>query len=85
MSVSNEDLVRITNITNDIVSQSLPVHRDTLPLSEAQTITHLTRLADQLYPTLVHVVSVGVPVRDLISRSNKRSGDECSVELCGGT
>lgn len=44
----------------------------------------------QVYPSNVHVVSVGVPVEDLVSVDNVQDGivsraRKCSVELCGGT
>ena len=39
----------------------------------------------QVYPSEVHVVSIGVPVEDLTSTVGDSVKRQCSVELCGGT
>lgn len=52
-----------------------------VPLEQAKRIPGL-RTVDEVYPDPVRVVSVGVPVVDLLSLQD---GEQTSVELCCGT
>ncbi|KAI0243049.1 hypothetical protein LSAT2_009005 [Lamellibrachia satsuma] len=45
----------------------------------------VTLATDKVYPTSVHVVSLGVSVNELLADPKRELGLQQSVELCGGT
>jgi alanyl-tRNA synthetase len=55
------------------------------PLAVAKAIQGLRAVFDETYPDPVRVVSVGVPVTDLIADPNSPAAFDYSVEFCGGT
>jgi alanyl-tRNA synthetase len=65
-----EQLRKTEEICQNIVSQSLPVSAETMPLAKAQEIDGVRAVFGEVYPDPVRVVSVG---------------DDTSVEFCGGT
>uniref|UniRef100_A0A3Q3AGJ3 Alanine--tRNA ligase n=1 Tax=Kryptolebias marmoratus TaxID=37003 RepID=A0A3Q3AGJ3_KRYMA len=66
---------------NDIISANQIVHSQEVPLQTARTIRGL-RTVDEVYPDPVRVVSLQVPVSELLETGTDR---ETSVELCCGT
>ena len=69
-AMSLDELKRTEEICQSVVSQSLPVSAETMPLENAQAIDGVRAVFGEVYPDPVRVVSVG---------------DDTSVEFCGGT
>uniref|UniRef100_A0A8C1QBD6 Alanine--tRNA ligase n=1 Tax=Cyprinus carpio TaxID=7962 RepID=A0A8C1QBD6_CYPCA len=74
-------LQQVEELVQDIIHQNAEVYVEEIPLSKAKQITGL-RTIDEVYPDPVRVVSVAVPVSDLL---NSNSTEQASVELCCGT
>ncbi|XP_047435242.1 alanine--tRNA ligase, mitochondrial [Mugil cephalus] len=81
-SLTVPQLQQVESCVNDIVSANQIVHSQELPLQRARSITGL-RTVDEVYPDPVRVVSVEVPVSELLD--NRTLDKETSVELCCGT
>jgi alanyl-tRNA synthetase len=91
-SVSNDDLYQVATMASQIITSNLPVYRVTLPLDRARAIPGIVLLQNEVYPSHVHVVSIGKPVAELLALSSGCESSpptdgirRCSVELCGGT
>ncbi|KAG7217976.1 hypothetical protein INR49_008232 [Caranx melampygus] len=80
-SLSISQLQQVERCVNDIISANQIVHSQELPLQRARSIRGL-RTVDEVYPDPVRVVSVAVPVPELLDDDMDR---ESSVELCCGT
>ncbi|KAB5526124.1 hypothetical protein PHYPO_G00148150 [Pangasianodon hypophthalmus] len=80
-SLSVSQLQEVEQMIQTIIQRNDVVHTQEVPLAQANQIAGL-RTVDEVYPDPVRVVSVGVPVSELLSGdSHKRA----SVELCCGT
>uniref|UniRef100_A0A672HY18 alanine--tRNA ligase n=1 Tax=Salarias fasciatus TaxID=181472 RepID=A0A672HY18_SALFA len=55
------------------------------PLAAAKAIQGLRAVFDETYPDPVRVVSVGIPVEELLADPNSTAGSLTSIEFCGGT
>ncbi|KAM7008782.1 alanine--tRNA ligase, mitochondrial [Tautogolabrus adspersus] len=80
-SLSVEQLQQVERCVSDIISANQVVHSQELPLQTARRINGL-RTVDEVYPDPVRVVSVGLPVSELLDDQTDR---QSSVELCCGT
>ncbi|KAK9864654.1 hypothetical protein WJX84_012314, partial [Apatococcus fuscideae] len=63
----------------------LPVFSEEVSQAEARKINGIRWLQDEKYPDPVRVVSIGVPVQQLLSDPNNSSFRQYSIEFCGGT
>ncbi|XP_028040907.1 alanine--tRNA ligase, cytoplasmic [Bombyx mandarina] len=73
------------NEIKEIIAKNKTVYANYTSLSEAKKINGLRAMFDEHYPDPVRVVSVGVPVEDLIKNPDAPTGFETSVEFCGGS
>jgi len=69
----------------EMIKQNLQVYTQIAPLEQSKAIKGLRAVFDETYPDPVRVVSVGVPVDELLANPESGKGDETSVEYCGGT
>lgn len=69
----------------EMIKKNLIVHTEIAPLEKSKVITGLRAVFDETYPDPVRVVSIGVPVGELLSNPDSGKGLETSVEYCGGT
>ncbi len=84
-ALTPDEIERIEErVTRDIAAD-LPVYFENLPQAEALKINTLRAVFGEKYPPMVRVVSVGVPVKDLLAEPTNRDWMGYSVELCGGT
>ncbi|XP_078068239.1 alanine--tRNA ligase, mitochondrial [Mustelus asterias] len=80
-SVTGQQLEKVEEIVRDIIRRDEEVFTLELPFSQAKLVTGL-RTVDEVYPDPVRVVSVAVPIEQLLhSNYTQRT----SVELCCGT
>ncbi|XP_059186184.1 alanine--tRNA ligase, mitochondrial [Centropristis striata] len=80
-SLDVSQLQQVDRCVHDIISANQIVHSQELPLRTAGSIRGL-RTVDEVYPDPVRVVSLAVPVSELL---NDQTDRETSVELCCGT
>ncbi|XP_029950412.1 alanine--tRNA ligase, mitochondrial [Salarias fasciatus] len=80
-SLSSSQLQQLEELISIIISENQVVHSQEVPLQAARSIAGL-RTVDEVYPDPVRVVSLEVPVSELLDGQTAR---ETSVELCCGT
>lgn len=78
-------LTQIEKKVQDIISKSLPVFAQKVPLSDAFEINSLRAIFGEQYPDPVRVISVGNDVGDLLADPNNSAWAGNSIEFCGGT
>jgi len=83
--VSPEDLGKVEAIVRDRIAQQLPVYAKDVAKADALAIHGLRAVFGEDYPDPVRVLSVGVPVDELIADPSKTTHADYSIEFCGGT
>jgi len=83
--VADEEVGTIETICRDIIARDLEVFADLAPLEQARRIRGLRAVFGEVYPDPVRVVSIGVPVGDLLADPENERWHEYSIEFCGGT
>lgn len=79
------ELTKVEAISNKYISDNKEVFAKDVPLADAQQINGLRAVFGETYPDPVRVVSVGVPVEDLLKDPKRDEWHQVSVEFCGGT
>ncbi|OQV23471.1 Alanine--tRNA ligase, cytoplasmic [Hypsibius exemplaris] len=72
-------------ITQQVVQKNEEVYAKYASLADAKHIQGLRAIFDETYPDPVRIISVGVPVDELLLKPNDGLGFNTSVEFCGGT
>ncbi|CAL8329575.1 unnamed protein product [Merluccius merluccius] len=80
-SLSTAQLQEVERLVEEVIAADHEVFCQEVPLKSARTIPGL-RTVDEVYPDPVRVVSVGVPVTELLGG---QTDGHHSVELCCGT
>jgi len=80
-----DELARVETIVNKQIVDNLQVYAKEATLQQARAINGLRAVFGETYPDPVRVVSVGVPVDDLLSNPDDPRWRGGSVEFCGGT
>ncbi|XP_028313684.1 alanine--tRNA ligase, mitochondrial [Gouania willdenowi] len=80
-SLDVSQLQQVERCVSDIISANQKVYTQEVPLQRALSISGL-RTVDEVYPDPVRVVSLGVPVSELMEG---QTDGRTSVELCCGT
>ena len=80
-----DELKQTEAICNQMIEKSLQVFSQSASLEESKRIDGLRAVFDEAYPDPVRIVSIGVPIDDLLDKPPKANGREYSVEFCGGT
>jgi alanyl-tRNA synthetase len=75
----------VEDISNKYIKDNVAVYAADVPLNKAYEINGLRAVFGETYPDPVRVVSVGVPIEDLLADPKNTQWHEISVELCGGT
>ncbi|NQY92367.1 MAG: hypothetical protein HRT46_12035, partial [Deltaproteobacteria bacterium] len=83
MSVAQIDEVQ--RLVNEGIEKSMAVHALVVPLDAAQKVFGVRAVFGERYPDPVRVVSIGVPVEQLIADPDNKDWIQHSVEFCGGT
>ena len=84
-ALTDEELEKVETLVNGSVTSRLPVYAEEVPQEQALKINGLRAVFGEKYPPRVRVVSVGVPVAQLIADPGSEKWRQVSVEFCGGT
>ena len=84
-SVSPEQIGKVEDIVKGVIAKGLPVYAKEVAKDDAMPIEGLRAVFGEDYPDPVRVVSVGIPVEDLIADPSKAGNKDVSIEFCGGT
>ncbi len=84
-AVTAEQIEQVEKMVNADIAADLPVYAEVAPQAEALAIHGLRAVFGEKYPAQVRVVSIGVPVEDLLSEPNREDWANYSIEFCGGT
>ncbi|KAM8861122.1 alanine--tRNA ligase, cytoplasmic [Synchiropus picturatus] len=84
-ALSTGEVRRTEEIACAMIAESKPVFAMEAPLAGAKAIQGLRAVFDETYPDPVRVVSIGVPVQELLDDPTSAAGSLTSIEFCGGT
>lgn len=80
-----EELNKVETISNEYIKSNKTVYSKDVDLTTAKSINGLRAVFGETYPDPVRVVSIGVPVEDLVADPSKADWSKISIEFCGGT
>ena len=83
--MKTKQIESVENICNDVIKKGGAVSCQEASLAKAKSINGLRSVFGETYPDPVRVVSIGVPVSELIANPTSPAALETSVEFCGGT
>ncbi|MCX5661787.1 MAG: alanine--tRNA ligase [Planctomycetota bacterium] len=84
-AVTAQQIEEVEKAVNADIAADLPVYFDYAPQEQALKIKGLRAVFGEKYPPKVRIVSVGVPVKDLLAEPNRDEWARYSIEFCGGT
>lgn len=84
-AMTDAEVGKVEQICTEYIRQNSEVFAMDVPLATAREIRGLRAVFGETYPDPVRVVSVGVPVEDLIADVKNEGWEKVSVEFCGGT
>ncbi len=83
--LTDGQIEQVERLVNERIAKNLPVYAENAPQDEALKIHGSRAIFGEKYPPVVRVVSVGVPVEDLLKTPADEVWRGYSVEFCGGT
>ncbi len=83
--LATDQLARVEELCAAQITQNLTVHAREAPQADALRIHGLRAVFGEKYPDTVRVVSIGVPVDDLLANPTRADWRKFSIEFCGGT
>ncbi|NXL77280.1 SYAC protein, partial [Leptocoma aspasia] len=84
-ALSTQEIKKVEGIANQMIEESKTVYAKDCPLAAAKAIQGLRAVFDETYPDPVRVVSIGIPVEELLADPSGPGGSITSIEFCGGT
>ncbi|MCH8822329.1 MAG: alanine--tRNA ligase [Planctomycetes bacterium] len=84
-AMTSEQIEQTERLVNADIQQELEVYDEVVPLSQAKAIASLRAVFGEKYPDPVRVVSIGVPLKEVLADPSNEQWKEFSIELCGGT
>src|SRR5690606_32539102 len=84
-ALSEQELARTEQLVNQCIEQKMPVYAEVAPQEQALKINGLRAVFGEKYPPMVRVVSIGVPVQDLLAQPAEQRWRQYSIEFYGGT
>jgi alanyl-tRNA synthetase len=83
--ITEEQLARVEESVNRLIAEDKPVYTQVVEKNRALEINTLRAVFGEQYPDNVRVVSIGVPVEELLKNPKNPEWMKHSVEFCGGT
>ncbi|EUC48748.1 hypothetical protein COCMIDRAFT_86343 [Bipolaris oryzae ATCC 44560] len=83
--LSDAELDKVERISSSYIKEDKQVYAKEVPLASAKEIRGVRAVFGETYPDPVRVVSVGVPVEDLLKDVKNEQWEKLSIEFCGGT
>ena len=84
-TVTAAQLAKIDVLVCKMIAREMPVYAGEVPLDMAKSINGLRAMFGEKYPNPVRVVSIGVPIADLVAAPYDAKWRAYPIELCGGT
>ena len=84
-TLSDDEIAAIESDVNRDLAADEPVYIDVVAQEQALKINGLRAVFGEKYPPKVRVVSIGVPVADLLADPDNDAWSTRSIEFCGGT
>jgi alanyl-tRNA synthetase len=84
-AISDLELQKIEDKSTEYIRQNCPVFTKDVQLSLAHEITGVRAVFGETYPDPVRVVSVGIPLEDILKNVKDERWGKISIEFCGGT
>lgn len=84
-AVSPKELEIVEKTCIETVNGNLSVYSEIVPLEDAKKINGLRAVFGETYPDPVRVISIGVPISDLLANPDNKEWESYSIEFCGGT
>lgn len=84
-ALSPEEIAAVEKQVNDDIAKDMPVYAQVVPQEDALKINGLRAVFGEKYPPNVRVVSIGVPVEELVADPDNADWPGHSIEFCGGT
>ncbi|KAF1387241.1 hypothetical protein PFLUV_G00103320 [Perca fluviatilis] len=84
-ALSTGEVRQTEEIACTMIKEAKPVYAMEAPLAKAKAIQGLRAVFDETYPDPVRVVSIGIPVEQLLESPDSTAGSLTSIEFCGGT
>lgn len=83
--LTDEEVVRVEQLVNELIEKDLPVYVEEVPLENARKIKTVRAVFGEKYADPVRVVSVGADVKAMVEDPDNPDWMKYPVELCGGT
>ncbi|KAL6711960.1 Alanine--tRNA ligase [Coniothyrium glycines] len=83
--LSDAEVEKVEQISTQYIKEDSKVYAKDVPLATAKEIRGVRAVFGETYPDPVRVVSVGVPVEDLLADVKNEKWEKLSIEFCGGT
>ena len=82
---SDAEIAKVEELSTSYIRQNSEVYATDVPLATARNIEGVRAVFGETYPDPVRVVSIGVPVEELLEDVKRKEWRQVSVEFCGGT
>lgn len=84
-AVTDEELDNIEKISAKYIQEDMEVFTSEVKLSTARQTRGVRFIPDETYPDPVRVISIGVPIENLLLDVASKDWGKYSIEFCGGT
>ena len=84
-AMTPKEIREVEKIVKEQIAKAQKVYAETAPLEMAKAINGVRAVFGENYPDPVRVVSIGVPLIDMMADPSNKKWLEHSIEFCGGT